>query len=100
MSVKHLPFGSSGSVTLSAHFDFLVENNKKPLFNFKNLSPTITYGIPRAIAADRINRKITDLTKTNPLLIDPLTIHRNVYSDYNIEATGYNNWAKLRNLAS
>lgn len=80
--------------------NFKTSQKKKTLFNFKNLSPTITYGIPRAIAADRINRKITDLTKTNPLLIDPLTIHRNIYSDYNTEATGYNNWAKLRNLAS
>lgn len=88
----------SSKVTDEGNFE--TSQQKKSLFNFKNLSPTITYGIPRAIAADRINRKITDLTKTNPLLIDPLTIHRNIYSDYNTEATGYNNWAKLRNLAS
>lgn len=88
----------SSKVTDEGNFE--TPQKKKSLFNFKNLSPTITYGIPRAIAADRINRKITDLTKTNPLLIDPLTIHRNIYSDYNTEATGYNNWAKLRNLAS
>lgn len=80
--------------------DFKTPEKKQSLFNLKNLQPTITYGIPRAVAADRINRKITNLTKTNPLLIDPLTIHRNIYSDYNTEATGYNNWAKLRNLAS
>ena len=72
----------------------------KQKFNLKNISPTLLYGIPRAIAADRINRKITNLSKTSPLLLEPMSMHRNVYSDYNAETTGYNNWAQLRNLAS
>jgi len=36
----------------------------------------------------------------NPMLLQPMALHRNVYSDYNAETTGYNNWAYLRNLAS
>lgn len=72
----------------------------KQKFSLKNISPTLLYGIPRAIAADRINRKITNLSKTSPLLLEPMSMHRNVYSDYNAETTGYNNWAQLRNLAS
>lgn len=73
---------------------------EKKQFKLSNLSPTITYGIPRAIAADRINRKITDMSKTSSLLLQPMAMHRNIYSDYNAEATGYNNWAQLRNMAS
>ena len=68
--------------------------------NKKFISPTLLYGIPRATLMDRLNRKIANISKTYPLLQQPVSIHRNIYSDYNSEITGYNNWAKLRNLAS
>ena len=68
--------------------------------NLNKISPILSYGIPRAIVADRLNKKISNLAMTSPMLLQPMAIHRNVYSDYNTEVTGYNNWARLRNIAS
>lgn len=63
--------------------------------------PTITYGLPRALYADRMNRKITDLAKeTGPLLKDPFQVHRYTRSDLDAEMQGVRNYSKLRNLAS
>jgi hypothetical protein len=54
---------------------------------FSKLSPTITHGIPRAMYADRMNRKITDLAKESltPLLKDPFEVHRYTRSDLDAE---------------
>ncbi len=65
-------------------------------------NPTLTYGLPRAVAADRFNRRITDLAKasTVPLLKDPLEVHRYTRSDLDAEMQGEKNYADLRRLAS
>lgn len=69
---------------------------------FSKLSPTITHGIPRAMHADRMNRKITDLAKESltPLLKDPFEVHRYTRSDLDAEMQGERNYADLRRLAS
>ncbi len=65
-------------------------------------NPTITYGLPRAIYADRMNRKITDLAKASvvPLLKDPFEFHRYRRSDLDAEVQGERSYADLRRLAS
>lgn len=69
---------------------------------FDNINPTILYGLPRAIAADRINRRITDLAKESvvPLLKDPFEVHRYTRSDLDAEMQGERDYANLRRLAS
>lgn len=63
-------------------------------------NPTITYGIPRAFYADKMNRKITDLGKEEPLQRNPIERTRYVMSDLDAEMQGAQNYARLRNLAS
>jgi hypothetical protein len=44
------------------------------MFSFlRNINPTIAYGLPRAVYADRTNRRMTDLAKASvtPPLKDP-----------------------------
>jgi len=66
----------------------------------KNISPTLTYGIPRALALAHINRKNAELLKVSPLLKEPLSIHRNTYNGYNDIVNGYNTWAQLRRIGA
>lgn len=70
----------------------------KPFFS----NPTIAYGLPRAVYADRMNRRITDLAKESvvPLLKDPFEVHRYTRSDLDAEMQGERNYANLRRLAS
>lgn len=65
------------------------------------LSPTLTYGLPRALYADRMNRKITDLAKESitPLLSNPFQIHRLRRSGKEYEDQGQQNYARLKQLA-
>lgn len=65
-------------------------------------NPTIAYGLPRAMYADRMNRRITDLAKKSivPLLKDPFEVHRYTRSDLDAEMQGERNYADLRRLAS
>lgn len=65
-------------------------------------NPTITYGLPRALYADRINRRLTDMAKESitPLLKDPLEVHRYTRSDLDAEMQGEKSYANLRRLAS
>lgn len=78
------------------------DDNKqnKPLFS--NINPTIAYGLPRAMYADRMNRRITDLAKESvvPLLKDPFEVHRYTRSDLDAEMQGERDYANLRRLAS
>ena len=91
---------AASPTTISDNGNPMQQQSEQKKFNLNNISPTLLYGIPRAVAADRINKKISDLSMMNPMLLQPMALHRNVYSDYNAETTGYNNWAYLRNLAS
>lgn len=72
----------------------------KPLFS--SVNPTIMYGLPRAVYADRMNRKITDLAKKSivPLLKDPFEVHRYTRSDLDAEMQGERNYTDLRRFAS
>lgn len=81
-------------------------DNKQNKSFFSNINPTIAYGLPRAMYADRMNRRITDLAKESivPLLKDPLKdpfeVHRYTRSDLDAEMQGERNYANLRRLAS
>lgn len=78
------------------------DDNKQNKSFFRNINPTIAYGLPRAMYADRMNRRITDLAKESvvPLLKDPFEVHRYTRSDLDAEMQGERNYANLRRLAS
>lgn len=78
------------------------DDNKQNKSFFSNINPTIAYGLPRAVYADRMNRRITDLAKESvvPLLKDPFEVHRYTRSDLDAEMQGERNYANLRRLAS
>lgn len=78
------------------------KQNKQNKSFFSNINPTIAYGLPRAMYADRMNRRITDLAKESvvPLLKDPFEVHRYTRSDLDAEMQGERNYANLRRLAS
>lgn len=79
------------------------EGDTREMFSFlRNINPTIAYGLPRAVYADRMNRRMTDLAKASvtPLLKDPFQVHRYTRSDLDTEMQGERNYANLRRLAS
>ena len=67
---------------------------------WNNIDPNIKWGIPRAIAADATNKKVTDLLKKQPLLLDPQEDHRYIQSDLDAEMNGQTYAAALNRLAS
>ena len=77
---------------------------KNPSIDFENLvnsvSPTRTYGLVRAILADKNNREMLKASYTQPYLIDPMEIHRNIYSDLGAEMQGQKDAATLQRLAT
>lgn len=77
---------------------------KNPSIDFENLvnsvSPTRTYGLVRAILADKNNREMLKASYTQPYLIDPMEIHRNIYSDLGAEMQGQKEAAALQRLAT
>lgn len=79
------------------------EGDTREMFSFlRNINPTIAYGLPRAVYANRMNRRMTDLAKASvtPLLKDPFQVHRYTRSDLDAEMQGERNYANLRRLAS
>lgn len=86
----------------------VVDENKKPKqsnnFNVKDilnkLDVTDKWGIPRAMYADITNRKVTDMLKKQPLLLDPQEDHRYIQSDLDAEMSGQQAAAQLNRLAS
>lgn len=80
------------------------EIKKKTSVNIGNLlnslSPTKTYGLARAIAAARNNSRMFSKSITQPVLLDPNEIHRNVYSDLGSEMQGQQQAAELQRLAT
>lgn len=80
------------------------EIKKKTSVNISNLlnslSPTKTYGLARAIAAARNNSRMLSKFITQPVLLDPNEIHRNVYSDLGSEMQGQQQAAELQRLAT
>lgn len=61
---------------------------------------TDKWGIPRAMYADVTNRKVTDMLKKQPLLLDPQEDHRYVQSDLDAEMNGQQTAAQLARTAS
>ena len=61
---------------------------------------TDKWGIPRAMYADITNRKVTDMLKKQPLLLDPQEDHRYVQSDLDAEMNGQQTAAQLARTAS
>ena len=83
------------------------ENNKpKQSNNFSvrdllnKLDITDKWGIPRAMYADITNRRVTDMLKKQPLLLDPQEDHRYIQSDLDAEMNGQQAAAQLNRLAS
>lgn len=70
----------------------------KDLLN--KLDVTDKWGIPRAMYADITNRKVTDMLKTQPLLLDPQEDHRYIQSDLDAEMNGQQAAAQLNRLSS
>ena len=79
-------------------------STKNPSIDFENLvnsvSPTRTYRLVRAILADKNNREMLKASYTQPYLIDPMEIHRNIYSDLGAEMQGQKDAAALQRLAT
>lgn len=86
----------------------VVDQNNKPKqsnnFSVKDLlnklDVTDKWGIPRAMYADITNRKVTDMLKKQPLLLDPQEDHRYIQSDLDAEMNGQQAAAQLNRLAS
>lgn len=80
--------GNSSMTTIVSTIPPPQESSNKSFFS--NINPTIAYGLPRAIAADSIDRRMTDLAKKSviPLQEEPFQIHRYTRSDLGAEMQG------------
>ncbi len=82
------------------------DNKPKQSSNFSlkdvinKMDVTDKWGIPRAMYADITNRKVTDMLKKQPLLLDPQEDHRYVQSDLDAEMNGQQAAAQLARTAS
>ncbi len=82
------------------------DNKPKQSNNFSlkdvinKMDVTDKWGIPRAMYADITNRKVTDMLKKQPLLLDPQEDHRYVQSDLDAEMNGQQVAAQLARIAS
>lgn len=97
------PTKPAGTTTVIGPEQPKKEGDTREMFSFLgNINPTIAYGLPRAVYADRMNRRMTDLAKASvtPLLKDPFQVHRYTRSDLDAEMQGERNYADLRRLAS
>ncbi len=74
--------------------------NQSPEDLLNNISPTRTYGLARAILAERNNNQMLKASYTQPYLADPMEIHRNIYSDLGAEMQGQKDAAALQRLAT
>lgn len=82
------------------------DNKSKQSNNFSlkdvinKIDVTDKWGIPRAMYADITNRKVTDMLKKQPLLLDPQEDHRYIQSDLDAEMNGQQAAAQLARTAS
>lgn len=83
------------------------QNNKPKQSNNFSLKDVINkmdvtdkWGIPRAMYADITNRKVTDMLKKQPLLLDPQEDHLYIQSDLDAEMNGQQAAAQLARTAS
>lgn len=82
------------------------DNKPKQSNNFSlkdvinKIDVTDKWGIPRAMYADITNRKVTNMLKKQPLLLDPQEDHRYIQSDLDAEMNGQQAAAQLARTAS
>lgn len=82
------------------------DNKPKQSNNFSlkdvinKMDVTDKWDIPRAMYADITNRKVTDMLKKQPLLLDPQEDHRYIQSDLDAEMNGQQAAAQLARTAS
>lgn len=82
------------------------DNKPKQSNNFSlkdvinKMDVTDKWGIPRAMYANITNRKVTDMLKKQPLLLDPQEDHRYIQSDLDAEMNGQQAAAQLARTAS
>lgn len=82
------------------------DNKPKQSNNFSlkdvinKMDVTDKWSIPRAMYADITNRKVTDMLKKQPLLLDPQEDHRYIQSDLDAEMNGQQAAAQLARTAS
>ena len=72
-------------------------------FGKMSVNPTISYGLPRAIYADIVNRKVTDMAKAaeKPYVLNPVNLPtRTITGDLNAEMQGQQNAAAINRMAS
>lgn len=93
-------------ITANSQVNPAEDNKPKQSNNFSlkdvinKMDVTDKWGIPRAMYADITNRKITDILKKQPLLLDPQEDHRYVQSDLDAEMNGQQAAAQLARTAS
>lgn len=93
-------------ITANSQVNPSEDNKPKQSNNFSvkdllnKLDVTDKWGIPRAMYADITNRRVTDMLKKQPLLLDPQEDHRYIQSDLDAEMNGQQAAAQLNRLAS
>lgn len=93
-------------ITANSQVNPAEDNKPKQSNNFSlkdvinKMDVTDKWGIPRAMYADITNRKVTDMLKKQPLLLDPQEDHRYIQSDLDTEMNGQQAAAQLARTAS
>lgn len=93
-------------ITANSQVNPAEDNKPKQSNNFSlkdvinKMDVTDKWGIPRAMYADITNRKVTDMLKKQPLLLDPQEDHRYIQSDLDVEMNGQQAAAQLARTAS
>lgn len=93
-------------ITANSQVNPTEDNKPKQPNNFSlkdvinKMDVTDKWGIPRAMYADITNRKVTDMLKKQPLLLDPQEDHRYIQSDLDAEMNGQQAAAQLARTAS
>lgn len=93
-------------ITANSQVNPAEDNKPKQSNNFSlkdvinKMDVTDKWGIPRAMYADITNRKVTDMLKKQPLLLDPQEDHRYIQSDLDAEMNGQQAAAQLARTAS
>ncbi len=98
---KLKPYVDPSKTTVADETEKPKQSNNFSLKDVINkMDVTDKWGIPRAMYADITNRKVTDMLKKQPLLLDPQEDHRYVQSDLDAEMNGQQAAAQLARIAS
>lgn len=93
------PADTTGTDVLGSKEKDTPLKSEKQKFSWE-IDPNLKFGLPRALYADMMNRRMTDLMKESPVLQNPFEYHRTVQSDLNAEIQGRRSAATLANMAS